>query len=773
MTEIVAATAIASSIATSPTILVANTSPISISSAETGETTTTISATNAAVIPLSSRETTEALSALLPVLNSTSSSAYRVFQIPELAHSISQYLRPIYINQLRLVSKVFYATFIPYLRLHLHRKSTASWTSFPLPYDVEQNKKKPISASTLAIESPNDENVCSNEKTEKKEHQESTKAVSAEIINVSNTETNPPSTVSDLGAVKSTNNIVSRRDSSKDSIYGELVYDITADPLDNFEILLPILQDCTNLRTLSISRWDVDLQIFRDVLSKAPKLENLCVSFYKTIDLNVFLATLIIYAKNSSAEDKGDKFTPAESKFNTTCSASSTTFLRDRDNTMENDMTTNRGPGFTSIRSLDIKDIVPDINYIRWKVFKSALDRLPNLQQLSLTGVGFRGGKDIANPALSASAASISAMATTTAPLVPFTSTITGNSSATTSILHHQNNHGDEEEDDDDEPHSLEDGNPTSIRVYPQLKSLSLTFCECPVPTMLDLDRIFPNLASLEMNKCRNSWLHVFEPDPHNPTSHLGVTLPDETATPDSNSNITNTKGNKVIVTRRVPFPLLTRLKLVDRYEGHEDLIYDIVRNRPRLELSEKNFFSSTLTSLHIGAGFGRDGVIEHDSVATWNAILRRLPMLETLRIDRYIKDYVLFDGLGRSIHSEDSDQDMQHNGLDDSNSSIIEEELGSSSGISTESSSISDLSSSSQLQPSTIEDWTNERPYLQELQITFRPACVIQTVDLERELVERFRFLERLYFSSSKKPVDLEGRKTKWRPGFTIDYRR
>ncbi|KAF9171964.1 hypothetical protein BGX21_006552 [Mortierella sp. AD011] len=788
----------------------------------------------AATVTSATTVTTMAISTSTPpasVPNRTTTPAYRVFQIPELAHSIAQYLRPIYISQLRLVSKALYAAYIPYLRVHLHRNSTASWTTFPLLKEGDRNSKKAFSSNVIET---------NDGKTPTKEQSTPTAAAT----NTESESETKESTTS--GATKPTTKsekVNGKNGSSAARIYGDLVHDITADSMDNFESLLPILRDCSNLSTLTITRWSRDLPIFRQVLSMAPKLENLSVSFYNTVDLNVFLATLIIYADTyPSDEVKGE--TAATTKTATTPHSN---------NGKEKETSKSRVLGFGSLRSLDIKHRVPDINHIRWRVFKSALDKLPNLRQLSLTGIGFRGGKDIANPAITIAALTpASSINSNPAPLAPFTISTNNSHNISANIPPDHDNLGDDDDDDDDdEPRSLEDGNPASSRTYPQLQSLSLTFCECPVPTMLDLDRIFPNLTSLEMNKCRNTWLHVFERDPHNPTSHLGISSPSSSVSSlDSdihNHNASTTTAKGAAAPRRVPFPLLTRLKLVDRYGGHEDLIYEIVKNRPGLvsletylislnidtllpmanhcanenrfltrfslspfwsnsstrrdverlfefsflsrvkhlyiqqELTEKIMFSSTLASLHIGAGFARESAIESDSVPTWNAILRRLPMLETLRIDRCIKDYSLFEGLGRSTSIENSGSDLQCNGAGETKESTstpeIKESLETDSAIS--SSPLPPApptlgpNGSIPQQPTMVQDWTGERPYLQELQITFRVSCVVQTEDLDRELVQRFRFLERLYFSSSKKPADLDDRKASWRPGLVIEHRR
>ncbi|KAF9354506.1 hypothetical protein BGX34_010975 [Mortierella sp. NVP85] len=572
------------------------------------------------------------------------------------------------------------------------------------------------------------------------------------------------------------------------------------------------------------------------------KLQTLNVSFYNTVDLNIFLGYLASSSSPSSLLGKTSKEILAENALRTCFSMTAATGEE-----------RSRSQGLVSLRSLDIKNRVPDTNFIRWKVFKNTLDRLPSLLRLGLTGIGFLGGKDntetigVADPD-----------ATT-----PLPASATANESTNLGIgTHYQGIHEDEDDYDDDDDdddgedgeqtRSFESGNGEPRRTYPHLQSLALSFCYCPVTIMLDLDLIFPNLTALEVNKCRNTWLHVFEPDPLNPTSHLGMSLSlaslmsSFTSTADSaatttlpeNANTitgaisaistattatTTTASNANAVptgTQRVPFLGLTHLKLVEQYEGNEDLIYEIVKARPGLvslethqislnvdtllpmatacsnhrrffdrfslsycwsnsqtrrdyerlfeapflsrakhlyiqqEITKKMQFTSTLISLHIGAGFSKQSAIENDSLHVWNEILRSLPKLEVLRIDRYIKDFLLFEGLGRSSSDSNNNSDSKSTGdlIAETTSTAATVREGTGGG-------------------GAIDNWTQERPYLRELHITFRPSCVVQTADLDRELVQRFRFLERLSISCTKRPDDLADYTGRWRPGLTVEH--
>ncbi|KAG0004563.1 hypothetical protein BGZ65_000128 [Modicella reniformis] len=555
------------------------------------------------------------------------------------------------------------------------------------------------------------------------------------------------------------------------------------------------------------------------------KLQNLSVSFYNPVDLNIFLANL------TNTWGKSSKEILAESSIRTATTASSssssaaaaapavaeaTTSAVARTNTEEEKP---GNLGLVSLRSLDIKNRVPDTNYIRWRVFKNTLDRLPSLQHLALTGIGFIGGKSNTenNIAHGGYDHTIETIANTSA------STIIPNGNSNLGAgAHYQgdpddddDDYDDDEDDEDDgeddyQARSFENGSGESSRSYPQLRSLALSFCHCPVTIMLDLDRIFPKLTSLEVNKCRSTWLHVFEPDPLNPTSHLGMSLSlpsstssltstaattvtmnttsSTTVTTTTNTNITTTSatttaGNAHGTTtaqntvQRVPFAELTHLKLVERY-GNEGLIYEIVKARPglvslethqisfnidtllsmatfcsnhrrffnrfsllpcwnglqtrrdyerlfeapflsrakhiyiRQEITDKMYFASTLISLHIGAGLFKQAAIENDSVSVWNEILRKLPKLEILRIDRYIKDYQIFEGLGRSPPQTPP---IEHSEADQSTSSLKLDQI------------IEAICPTASRDTGVIEDWTGERPYLRELHHVFRQQILIE----------------------------------------------
>ncbi|KAF9272964.1 hypothetical protein BGZ68_001956 [Mortierella alpina] len=428
---------------------------------------------------------------------------------------------------------------------------------------------------------------------------------------------------------------------------------------------------------------------------------------------------------------------------------------------------------------------------------------------------------------------------------------------------------------------SVEQANQARNRTYPHIRSLTLAFGECPSSTMQDLDRIFPNLSSLELNKCRNNWLQAFEPDlarhlhpPHiQHHQHQHQHPPPYQQQQHQYQHHFQHHFQQLSIHQQTPvsklpprpiFPHLTHIKLIDRHEGHQDLLFEIIKARPSLisletqdvalnldtlmsvagfcakegrmmqrlslapfwslaqtrgfeklyeapflsqvrhlyiqqELSEKIQFASTLTSLHIDAGFNDNQDFECDCspIPVWNAVLRRLPKLEVLRIDRFITDYSLFEGLGRTPPVASSPPNLTAEGHalctslgkgleeqedgqaalkgeingDTDNSDIHDPERGDDN-------SVLNLAKAAVDMPGHIEDWSQERPFLQELQITFRDACQVQTKDLDRELIQRFRFLERLCFACYKRPEDLEeapesASKSMWRPGLVVEHRR
>ncbi|CAO3574706.1 unnamed protein product [Mortierella alpina] len=750
--------------------------------------------------------------------------ASKVFHIPELADTIALYLRPVYISQLRLVSRALYTAYRPYLRLHLHRGSTASWTSFPHPLQHTRDHAD-------------------------EDGQDNSDKLSAEPAR------------SPVG-------------------YAHLVRTITTDTMDNLEIIRPLLLaplQCPNLHTLVITRWNRDLCVFIDLLGSLPKLQSLSVSFYVSVDLNCFLRNITspsssstVSSASSSATSSPGVSVAAPSGSGCPVSTAAAMITTKADGGAEG----TKG-GLLSLRSLDIKHRVPDINYIRWKVFLSALEALPALRELSLTGIGLRGGEESEDAILGHVAQGPINM-TTVGILAPFNGGIN-------TVL--PGPHGTDSAVDLLGPGTSELAKQTRIRTYPEMRSLTLAFGECPSSTMQDLDRIFPNLSSLELNKCRNNWLQAFEPDlarqlhpphlqhhqhqplhlhqPPHPYQQQQHQYPHHLQHQYLQQSI-HQQLPAIKLPPRPIFPHLTHLKLIDRHEGHQDLLFEIIKARPLLtsletqdvalnletlmsvasfcakegrmmqrlslapfwslaqtrgfeklyeapflsqvrhlyiqqELTEKIQFALTLTSLHIDAGFNDSQDFECDCspIPVWNAVLRRLPKLEVLRIDRFITDYSLFEGLGRtpppanapscfagegrSCHPESAKgregQTGQAAALEGKVYGENEDSDAFDPGCRDCQNDIGFMEAHAD-KPRVIEDWSQERPFLLELQITFRDACQVQTKDLDRELIQRFRFLERLCFACYKRPEDLEeasegALKSMWRPGLVLEHRR
>ncbi|KAG0279742.1 hypothetical protein BGZ95_000341 [Linnemannia exigua] len=692
--------------------------------------------------PKSEQDETEPLSTpttnalfLLPVV----SSANRVFQIPELADNIALFLRPIYISQLRLVSRALYIAYRPHLRLHLHRGSTESWTSFPTLQHQSVVDTSTTSAAA-AIDTKTADKVREKEcdKGEGKKEEEEVKMRTQQQDNeaivdataiaraIKETETaadkvqtsdprpqeqNPKQleelhTVTPLPLLKPKPKAVGNGYGYEDGLtYGNLVETLTTDSLDNLERLIPILRQCPNITTLSITRWNKELQVFENLLHLSPHLKMLSVAFYTTVDLTEFLGTLTGTLPGSSHRVDGPAAT-------------------------EMGQGQGRGAGCGTLQSLDIKHRVPDINPIEWKALKTALDVLPSLRHLSLTGIEFTGGVDnngeagvpIAGINQTQGFAAILNGGGGHSTLSPWYTTSAGgasNSSFSKATL----------------------SSPQQQGVFPKITSLSLSICDCPAATMQEINRVFPKLTSLELNRCRSNWFQVFEPDPSMPASpHLGPTPASitsfvspasnaasvSTATGISSSHVSHSTSSATTtpsaVLPRVPFPELWHLKLTAR-QGYEILLFnlDLVAHRPYLTSieiydmslkietlsslvsvckSEGRFlkrwahsvsgaymsldeiqtylswdeiqtnevpslsqvqhlyvqkpgivsFASTLTSLHIGdeGNFRGTFAMRPSAITTWSEILQKLPRLRILKIDQLLKGYCLFQHLGR-----------------------------------------------------------------------------------------------------------------------------
>jgi hypothetical protein len=360
--------------------------------------------------------------------------------------------------------------------------------------------------------------------------------------------------------------------------YGNLVETLTTDSLDNLERLIPIMRQCPNIHTLSVTRWNKELNVFEDLLHNSPRLKSLSVAFYTTVDLTEFLGTL-----TGTSTTKADSDTAQGRQ---------------------------RGPGCETLHSLDIKHRVPDINPIEWKALKAALDVLPSLRHLSLTGVEFTGSVDNNGEggAMGAGGAPQGPAALLNggfSSLTPWHTIAIGTSTFSPSPLSPQ------------QPRHQQG-------IFPKIQSLSLSICDFPALTMHEINRVFPGLTSLELNRCRSNWFQVFEPDPSMPVSpHIAPATASVTSfvSPASNAvsvsiasgissgHVSHTTSSThthahppAPVLPRVPFPELRHLKLTAR-QGYEILLFnlDLVAHRPYLtsiEIYDMSLKIETLSSL-------------------------------------------------------------------------------------------------------------------------------------------------------------------------------
>ncbi|KAF9580567.1 hypothetical protein BGW38_002726 [Lunasporangiospora selenospora] len=503
-------------------------------------------------------------------------SVNRVFEIPELVDCIVTHLRPIYILQLRLVSRRFYRALRLYLRLHLSRNTTASWTRFSpvLPRirpdtdprredlnrkssssDSEDRGKGHVDAKRACGDSPSHGSINENENKNAHDPSSSSKEspslsttpqAQAQIQTQAETPTQehwdeswdrPPLSPLHLLETAKTDHAMDMDNAQEQqespgrdkdltpefeetcAFYARLAHVLTADTLDNFDDLMssarghsgsrPLYQVSRNqnddrrdgnnntnktsvgstttatpttcsvfgnegssswgfpsppstvvllkslalssyfphLHTMSISRWKSDMGSFDRILERhLVRLQSFSVSFYTTVDLSRFLELLTgldeddSYYSNSYLNGNGRRRR-----------RSSSSKVRSED----------RG-GLDTLQSLEIRHRVPDINCIRWRTFKDALSSLPQLKRLSLTGVGFCAENEEHDDGFGGSA-------------------------------------------------PLEDRTIEPTVQFPGMQSLSLTLCRSTKTALQDLDRIFPQLTSLEINTSRSfSWLQAF-----------------------------------------------------------------------------------------------------------------------------------------------------------------------------------------------------------------------------------------------------------------------
>ncbi|KAF9152774.1 hypothetical protein BG015_004729 [Linnemannia schmuckeri] len=865
----------------------------------------------------------------------TLSSANRVFQIPELADNIAVYLRPIYMSQLRLVSRALYIAYRPHLRLHLHRGSTESWTSFPTlqdPIVADTTTIATVTTATTVSKTADKEEPCDEGEVKERTLDSDAVAKTTTTATATTLTTTTPSATSAIAeaateppvslviqdsnlrpqqqqqrkqhdkeekekveALKPAPKKAGNRYGYEDGLtYGNLVETLTTDSLDNLERLIPIMRQCPNIHTLSITRWNKELSVFEDLLHNSPRLKTLSVAFYTTVDLTEFLRTLTGTSASSKADGIGSTAAGAQGR--------------------------QRGAGCRTLQSLDIKHRVPDINPIEWKALKAALDVLPSLRHLSLTGVEFTGGVDnngeggvVGGPGVAPQglAAFLNGSHST---LTPWHSTTTGTSASSFSLSSMQ-------------PQQLQG-------IFPKIQSLSLSICDCPASTMQEINRVFPGLTSLELNRCRSNWFQVFEPDPSMPASpHLDPTTASVTSfvSPTSNavsvsiatgalsSHINHSTPSSQThahppapVLPRVPFPELRHLKLTAR-QGYEILLFnlDLVAHRPYLTSieiydmslkietlsslvsvckSEGRFlkrwahsvsgaymsldeiqtylswdeiqtnevpslskvqhlyvqkpgvvsFGSTLTSLHIGdeGNFRGTYAMRSNVIKTWNELLQKLPRLRVLKIDQRLKGYCIFQHLGHQpviesaccsnkvcsiaeakdkevapttategtmteegcakegehqagsfetsegawsiqVSSPSSTTDHHYRNIPYALSAAETTELTDTSAPTpapTLSPILTPVSVSSATETATMSAASTpklETPFLEELHVTFEWDLDVSTADLDRELIQRFRLLERLYMTSMRKPDGFAAFTKQTRPGLAIVHRR
>lgn len=223
--------------------------------------------------------------------------------------------------------------------------------------------------------------------------------------------------------------------------------------------------------------------------------------------------------------------------------------------------------------------------------------------------------------------------------------------------------------------------------------------------------------------------------------------------------------------------------------------------------------------------------------IKTWNEILQKLPRLRVLKIDQLVKGYCLFQHLGRQpvgeiaccnskvcCISEGKDKDltpptttttMTEEGEGSVNegkhqvgsfetsegawsihvsppSSTAEQPCRNTSGplpaIET-TGPIETLTltptpgptpvpaSSSAAETTTVRAVETkpklETPFLEELHVAFEWDLDVSIADMDRELIQRFRLLEKLYVTSMRKPDGFAAFTERARPGLAIVHRR
>lgn len=223
--------------------------------------------------------------------------------------------------------------------------------------------------------------------------------------------------------------------------------------------------------------------------------------------------------------------------------------------------------------------------------------------------------------------------------------------------------------------------------------------------------------------------------------------------------------------------------------------------------------------------------------IKTWNEILQKLPRLRVLKIDQLVKGYCLFQHLGRQpvgeiaccnskvcCISEGKDKQLtppptmaeegegyvnegKHHQVGSfetsegawsiqvsSPSSTAEQPCRNTPGAlpATETTEptetptptptstpmptpVSALSSATETTavPAVATKPKLETPFLEELHVAFEWDLDVSIADMDRELIQRFRLLEKLYVTSMRKPEGFAAFTEQARPGLAIVHRR
>ncbi|KAF9110591.1 hypothetical protein BGX27_006145 [Mortierella sp. AM989] len=496
-------------------------------------------------------------------------------------------------------------------------------------------------------------------------------------------------------------------------------------PIQN-RLLDTIYEHCSALETLNVEYWGESGAVLKSVLAHLPRIRNLSVKFMVGTDISVIIQTLIEARKGSSNDD---------------------------------------GAESNHLQSLEIELKVGESKkYMSLSDFKRLLRWYPGLKSLSLIDLAF------SNPSAK---------------------------------------YPTQDDDDDDEDYEednvkndggdLEDMSKLQLssrrrRQYAKMETLKLSKCALNEGFMLDMNTFFPKLQALEIVGCSGTWQTVLErplPIPHKRPSastksfdtipqivytfselrslvlwleyqsgrttlmnlargrpHLSILktdllpitrtglselgeycsapqLPDPTVATKISKTVTTstpiTNKFKQLSLQTYSSPPLSP-EVLEKFYGSacfRELEYIFIQAST---LSIQMFpFAKTLRSLALGGG---ETVLSQQSEDILTDILRQLPVLEVLRIERYLTSYRVFSGLGREPEPVASESDH------------------------------ADVASSA----SNVQDWAwaNEPPFLldlefyvrfpiEEVHLAMSDGKTLSLETLQRQVLDRFRFLERL----------------------------